>query len=148
MNLSRHFTLEEMTRSEYAARNGLSNVPDAEQVNALTQLCLKVLEPLRASLQKPIGVTSGYRAPAVNAGVGGSTTSQHMKGEAADINVENMSVEDLFQFVKSNYVYDQLIQEFNAWVHVSWDNTAERQRGSILRATKENGKTLYTPEPR
>ena len=80
MKLTDHFTLEEMTVSEYAARNGLKNTPSETAVQNLKILCKNVLEPLRLNLQKPIISTSGYRSKKVNEAIGGSTTSQHMKG--------------------------------------------------------------------
>lgn len=145
MELTPNFSLEEFTLSNTAVRSGIDNTPSVEVINNLLLLCKYVLEPLREKLSEkfnktvPIIVTSGYRSPALNTAVGGSRTSQHMEGRAADIHVPGMTVEELFQFIVENLSFDQCIQEFNSWVHVSWAN-----RNQALRATKEAGLTKYT----
>ena len=85
MNLSKNYSLNEMCRSNTARVKGLPNVPNAEQVKNLQQLCENVLQPLRDHLGKPVVINSGFRSQAVNMAVGGAKNSQHMKGEAADI---------------------------------------------------------------
>jgi len=144
MKLSNNFTLEELTISETAARQGIDNTPDADVVSNLTMLCGNILEPLRASLGgKPISITSGYRSPKTNEAIGGVATSQHCFGQAADIHVSGMTTEELFLFIteKTSLPFDQVIQEFNQWVHVSY---RANPRGQKLRATHEDGKTVYT----
>ena len=122
MNLSPHFTLEELTRSQYAARKGLSNDPDDSIIANLKRLAA-LLEQVRAEIGKPIIVTSAYRSPAVNAGIGGSKNSQHMFGCAADIRALSMSPDDLMLSITSSDIkYDQLIREFDSWVHISVPN--------------------------
>jgi hypothetical protein len=121
MNLSSHFTLEELTFSEYAARNGLDNTPPAPVLENLKYLAER-LEAVRALLGVPLQITSGYRAPAVNAGIGGARDSQHCLGLAADFVAP--------QFGEPYWVarrietaavqYDQLIHEFGRWAHVSF----------------------------
>lgn len=140
--LSEHFTLEELTFSEYATRQGLDNNPDAEVVANLVKLVEHSLEPLRMLLDRAIVVSSGYRSVAVNAAIGGSSTSQHCLGQAADITVPGMSVEEVFRFAAQNVPFDQLIQEFDKWLHISYCLPA---RGQTLRAHKSEGKTIYTP---
>lgn len=142
MRLTEHFTLEELTLSEYAVRNGLDNTPSALVVSNLSQLAEHTLEPLRRLVGKPIIVTSGYRSPTVNAGIGGSESSQHCLGQAADIFVPQLSVEDLFQLAVKNIPFDQAIQEFGQWVHLSY---RERARGQAMRAVKSEGQTIYQP---
>jgi hypothetical protein len=141
MKLTEHFTLEEMTRSELATRKGIENAPDDVTVENLRLLCVNVLEPLRVKLGKSIHVNSGYRSVRVNQLVGGSGNSQHCKGEAADIVVEGMTAQELFDFIVSNdFPFDQIIQEFNAWVHISWRNPCRSQQ---LLARRIDGKVVY-----
>jgi hypothetical protein len=146
--LTKNFLLRELLVSQYAVRNEIAEQfnPSAAVVNNLTALCENVLQPLRDRLRQSVNVTSGYRCEAVNTGIGGSATSQHLKGQAADINVPGKSIEWLFQYIKnSDLPFDQLIQEFDNWVHISYKPT--NNRGQVLRATKQNGVTVYTPEP-
>ena len=122
MQISAHFTLEEMTRSEYAARRGWSNEPDQQEIENLKRLCL-TLEQVRLLVNKPIIVTSGYRSPNVNSAIGGSKNSQHMLGCAADIRAVGMTPDDLMiEILDSKIQYDQLIREFDSWVHISVPN--------------------------
>ena len=141
MKLTEHFTLEEMTVSEYAARNGLKNTPSETAVQNLKILCTNVLEPLRITLQKPVIITSGYRSKKLNEAIGGSSISQHMKGQAADLIVPDMTVEEVFDLIAKQLPFDQLIEEFGKWVHVSY---AGKLRHEKLLAKLVNGKTKYT----
>ena len=135
MKLSPNFSLEELTQSEYASRHGLGNEPDAKAIENLKRLAA-LLEQVRTLCNTPIIVSSGYRSPAVNAGVGGSKTSQHMFGCAADIRALRMSIGDLMKkVVGSDIKYDQIILEFNSWVHISVPNsptTAPRRQALII----------------
>lgn len=140
--LSEHFTLEEMTASQTAARWGIDNTPDSLAKAALRDLCANILEPLRAKVG-PIRVSSGYRAPEVNKRVGGAATSQHCFGQAADITVPGMSVPDLFNLIrKSPLPFDQVIEEYGTWVHVSYSS---RNRRQALIARRVGGRAQYTP---
>ena len=141
MNLTEHFTLEEMTISEYAARNGIKNTPSETAIQNLTLLCQKVLEPLRLIVQKPIIITSGYRSKKANEAIGGSSTSQHMKGQAADFIVHDLTLEEVFNIVAGQLPFDQLIQEFGQWVHASYHEPLRKEK---LLAKHVNGKTIYT----
>lgn len=135
MKLSPNFSLDELTRSDYASRHGLENEPDAKAIENLKRLAA-LLEQVRTLCNTPIIVSSGYRSPAVNAGVGGSKTSQHMFGCAADIRALRMSIGDLMKrVVGSDIKYDQIILEFNSWVHISVPNsptTAPRRQALII----------------
>ena len=122
----KYFTLEEMTRSDVAKREGIDNTPDLPTTEALTALVEDVLDPLREMYGHPIHVTSGYRCEALNKAVGGAKTSQHLRGEAADIHTgkrgENAK---LYRLIEKYYDYDQLIWEHGtdqepSWVHVSY----------------------------
>ena len=149
--LSPHFSLSEMTRSPNAARAGVENIPDAADVTNLTRLCIDVLEPLRTLIGRAVVVSSGYRSPAVNKLAGGSATSQHCKGEAADLEVpgiDNLAL--AYAIEKSSIPFDQLILEFHkvgdpasGWVHVSLK--AKGNRRQVLTATTDGRATIYMP---
>lgn len=143
--LSPHFSLAEMSYSPTAIRKGIPNKPGPDAVKALTLLCEKVLEPVRAHFGKPVRITSGYRSPRVNVAVGGSATSQHCLGEAADFTVEGESNLAVCQWLLQNLTYDQLIAEFgeSGWIHCSY--SAHRLRNQELTAKKIGGRTKYLP---
>ena len=141
----KYFTIKEMTKSATAQRKGINNDPSIQVCQSLTALIEKVLDPLREAYGKPIIVTSGYRCEKLNKAVGGAASSQHVKGEAADIRSvqdtpeENKKLFDLI--VKLGLPFDQLINEYNYdWVHVSFGARHRRQK---LKAVKKNGKTTY-----
>ena len=122
MNLSPHFTLEEMTRSDYAARKGWKNDPDDKTIANLKRLAV-LFEQVRAELGCPVIINSAYRSSKVNSAIGGSKNSQHMLGCAADIRGVNKSPDDLMlHIIGSDIKYDQLIREFDSWVHISVPN--------------------------
>jgi len=148
IKLTPHFTLNEMKASKTAEMLGIKNEPSWQQIEALTLLCLKTLEPIRALVGKPVRVTSGYRCQKLNKQVGGAQTSQHQKGEAADIHVDGLKTQELFDMiVASNIPFDQIIQEFDQWVHISFSKTRERR--SVLYALRDkNGKVYYASRRR
>lgn len=118
----KYFTIEEMTRSSTAKANGIDNTPSEEGVLKLQKLIEAVLDPLREWYGKPIKINSGYRCEALNKAIGGAKSSQHMLGEAADITVGSKEEnKKLFDYIKDNLEFDQLINESNfSWVHVSY----------------------------
>lgn len=132
MNLSPHFTLAEMTASAKAKKHGIINEPSAAVVEALTALCVNVLEPLRAAVGKPLVVSSGYRCARLNALVGGVGNSQHMTGEAVDLQVRGLHAADLYEMVKKSGVpFDQCGLEGTgrrAWVHISYRAAGNRHQ--------------------
>ena len=135
--MTKNFTLKELC----VTKTGIHNEPNAEQKEALSLLAVNILQPARDALGA-ITVTSGFRNAKVNAAVGGSRSSQHTKGEAADLQCKDNAA--LFQFIKT-LEFDQLIWEFGDkeqpdWVHVSY---ASKNRKEILKATKKNGVTKY-----
>jgi zinc D-Ala-D-Ala carboxypeptidase len=149
MQLSKHFELAEFTRSSTAKRAGISNMPTDAHLENIKLLCEKILEPIRVHFTRPIILSSGYRSPALNRAVGGSSSSQHCSGEAADIDMDGTNVTNaqIFNYIKDNLEFDQLIWEFGTdsnpdWVHVSYESNG-RQRKQILRAVKKNGSTSY-----
>jgi hypothetical protein len=149
LNLSENFTLEELIRSDTATRLGIDNTPGEKEIENLIALCTDVLEPLRALLYSKdavhrLYINSGFRCKKLNTKIGGAKNSQHINGMAADIHVDSMTVQQLYDFIKkSGIITDQLIQEFGQWVHVSFSNG---NRGQHLIATKVDGKTVYTPD--
>lgn len=150
MKLSAHFDLAEFTRSESAKRHGVSNDPTPEHLENIKILCEKVLEPIRMKFG-PINISSGYRSKTLNHFIGGALNSQHSVGQAADIDMDDMTNAtntQIFNYIKDSLEFDQLIWEFGDnnkpdWVHVSYSATKNRKQ--ILRAYKINGKTAYTP---
>jgi hypothetical protein len=150
MNLSPNFTLSEMTKSETALRHNLDNTPGETEIENLRVLCERVLQPVRDHYGKGVKVNSGFRHPDVNAAVGGSKTSDHCQGQAADIEIPGVPNHELAEWIKANLSYTQLILEFytrgvpdSGWVHVSY-NPANLKKQDMT-AVKENGKTVYLP---
>lgn len=144
MKLSPNFSLQEMTQSEYAARHGLDNTPDQATIENLKRTAA-LLEEVRAVCGTPIIVSSGYRSPQVNAGVGGSKTSQHVVGCAADIRALKMSINELMQkIVRSTIQYDQVIIEFNSWVHISVPSTPSLKPRLQKLVIDRSGTKAYT----
>lgn len=152
MQLSKHLELAEVIRSSTAKRLGIKNEPTTIHLENLKILALHIFEPIRNHFGRPIFISSGYRSAALNkATPGASTTSQHSTGEAIDIDMDGTDVTNaqIFEFIKENLEFDQLIWEFGSksnpdWVHVSYESTG-KQRKQILIATKVGGKTVYNP---
>lgn len=141
MNLSEHFTKEEFQHSDKADECGIVNEMDVAQMTAAIVLCETVLEPLREHLDRPIHISSGFRCPKLNMRVGGAATSQHTKGQAVDITVPGTAPQEVFDVIKKNIPYDQVIQENNEWVHVSY---RENPRFEALKATRNSaGRMIY-----
>lgn len=150
MQLTNNFSLAEMTKSETALRHGLPNDPTPEVIQNLKLLCEKVLQPIREHYGTSIRVNSGYRAPEVNAAVGGSKTSDHCKGQAADIEIAGIPNAELAEYINKNFEFTQVILEFytqgipdSGWVHVSYDPANLKKQA--LTAVKKDGKTVYLP---
>ena len=148
MQLSKNLSLAEVLRSESAKRNGISNTPTKEHLANLTSIALNVFQPIRDHFLVPIHISSGYRSVALNKAVGGSNTSQHSKGQALDIDMDGTKItnKQIFDFIKDNIEFDQLIWEFGTdknpdWVHVSYAKGKNRKQ--ILKAVTRNGKTSY-----
>ena len=132
MKLTEHFTLSEFVRSETADRNHIDNTPTPDVVENLCALCRNVLEPARVALGAPIYITSGYRCQALNKAVGGKPTSQHLRGEAADLQVRGVeNLRKLYNAIKDHGMFDQLLYESNGatkWIHVSYKQSGNRQQ--------------------
>ncbi len=150
MQLTENFSLAELVKSETALRNGLDNTPGDAEIENLRILCENILQPLRSAYGRGIKVNSGFRHPNVNAAVGGSRTSDHCRGQAADIEIPGVANYDLAKYISENFWYTQVILEFytpgvpdSGWVHVSY-NPADL-KCQTLTAMRENGKVVYKP---
>ena len=149
MKLSNSFNLIEFTSSETASRRGIDNTPSIAVIENLRLLCENVLQPLRDKYGKSINITSGYRSPKLNKAIGGSSTSQHCFGQAADIQVDKKDYLKVWEILKT-LPFDQIIFEFGNesapdWIHVSF--VQGKNRGQKLKAVKNIfGKTEYLPK--
>ena len=148
MRLSANFSLQEFTKSQTALRQGLDNTPNEEHLVSAKELFENVVQKVRDNFGVTV-INSGYRGLALNEAVGGSTKSQHCKGEAVDIECPGTPNYDVANWIQENLDFDQLILEFytpgipdSGWVHVSYKTEGNRKH--VLTAMKENGKTVYT----
>lgn len=148
MNLTKNFTLAEMTKSETALRLGIDNEPNEQQLSALKALAENVLQPVRDHFGKGVKVNSALRTLPVNRAIGSGDNSDHVRGQAADIEIPGVANAELAEWIKDNLSFRQLILEFytpgipdSGWVHVSY--VAEDNKKQVLTAIKQNGKTVY-----
>jgi hypothetical protein len=150
MQLSKHLSLAEVTRSETAKRKGVSNMPTPEHLENFKLLAEKVFEPIREHFKVPIHISSGYRSKELNKAIGGSSSSQHLLGQAIDIDMDGsasgVTNKQVFDFIIKNLDFDQTIAEFPkngnlSWVHVSFSKKQNRKQ--ILVAKKNGSKTNY-----
>ena len=147
--ISRHISDKEGVYSTTATRRGIDNTPDKEHLDNMKLLAEKIFEPLRKWVGGPIRINSFYRGPELNKAIGGSSKSQHCKGQAMDIddNGCHKTNAEMYAWIKGNVEFDQMIWEFGDddnpnWVHVSYVSP-EENRNRCLKAYKENGKTKY-----
>ena len=149
MELSKNFTLNELTKSQEAIRLGIDNTPNEEQIQNLKILCERILQPLRDYYKMPLSISSGYRSVALCEAIGSSAKSQHTKGQAADFEIFGIANKEIADFIVKNFDYDQCILEFwnendpnSGWVHCSYNVLGNRKQ--YLKAEKLNGKIVYT----
>ena len=150
MNLTKNFSLVELTKSQTAERKGIDNTPSPTHQATLQSLCTHILQPIRDHFSRVVSVSSGYRSVDLCVAIGSSTGSQHAKGEAADFEIFGISNKELADYINENLDYDQLILEYwkesdpnSGWVHCSYKSEGNRKQ--YLRAYKENGSTKYEP---
>ena len=151
MQLSKNFSLIELTKSQTAERKGIDNTPSAEHQENLKSLCTNVLQPVRDNFHRVVSVSSGFRSQALCEAIGSKSTSQHAKGEAADFEIFGNSNKELADWIHFNVNYDQLILEYwkesdpnSGWVHCSY--TDGNNRRQYLKAYKDdNNNTRYEP---
>ena len=149
MNLTRNFSLLELTKSDTAIRKGIDNNPNADQVEKLKLLCENILQPVRDHFGR-VKVTSGFRSPELCTAIGSSVNSQHARAEAADFECPGVDNAELADWIHRELPYDQLILEFytpgepnSGWIHCSW--IAAQPRASFLHAYRSEGRTKYKP---
>jgi hypothetical protein len=149
MELSKSFTLNELTKSQEALRLGIDNTPNDEHIENLKILCENILQPIRDFYGMPVSVSSGYRSAELCNAIGSSSTSQHTRGEAADFEVFGVANKDLSDWIVSNLNFDQCILEFwnitepnSGWVHCSFSKKYNRKQ--YLKAERVNGKIVYS----
>ena len=146
MQLSKNFSLRELTRSQTAIRKGIKNEPDQEQLMNLVALTVKILQPCRDKFGS-ISINSGLRVLDLNRAIGSSDKSQHCKGQAADFEAYSISNAQLADWIMLNRCFDQLILEYpgkdprDGWVHCSYNRLGNRMQ--VLTAVKEKGRTAY-----
>jgi len=143
MKLSTNFTLEELTISQTALRNGIDNTPDKEEIENLKKLCINILQPLRDDFELPLVVSSGFRSKELSSLVGSKITSQHCSGCAADFIIPGVDNKKVFKHIVENLPMDQAILEYyteenGGWIHVSY---VPNGRGQALVKDKEGYKT-------
>ena len=147
--ISNHISYKEGVYSNTATRKGIDNIPDEDQLANMQLIADEIFEPLRIYVNGPIKINSFFRSIELNKAIGGSSKSQHCKGQAIDIDdtFGRMTNTEMYNFIKENLDFDQLIWEFGdednpAWVHVSYVSK-EDNRNRCLLAYKENKKTKY-----
>lgn len=149
--LTPNFRVHEVSRSQTAARRGINNTPSPEILANAKYLAETYLEPLRAYIVRPISVSSWYRSPALNSAIGGSKNSAHLFALAIDCTAINLKMSVFFDLIieardkKIIPQFDQLIWEFDQWVHLGVKPKGQTNRGHILRARTFNGEAQYIP---
>lgn len=143
--ISEHISYSEAIKSQTAIRVGINNTPTEKDIKAMQLVAVNVFEPLRKALNRPIFISSFYRSPQLNHWIGGSSNSQHTKGEAMDLDVDGINSQ-IFHWIKNNLDFDQLIWEFGNtkkpdWVHISYKEHGNRKE--MLRAIHKDGRTEY-----
>ena len=155
MQLSKNFSLAELTKSQTAERMGLDNNPSEGEVENLRLLCERVLQPVRDHFNKVVTISSGYRSEVLSRKIGSSSKSQHCLAMAADFEIFSVPNNEVADWIKQNLMFDQLLLEFwkpgignenSGWIHCSYNPEINSNRKEYLMAIKdENGKTNYKP---
>tara|TARA_R100000700_G_C3172023_1_gene146560 strand:- start:61 stop:516 length:456 start_codon:yes stop_codon:yes gene_type:complete len=147
--ISKHVSYKEGIYSITAIRKGIDNEPNEEQLSNMKLVAEKIFEPVRTHFKVPIKVNSFFRSPDLNKAIGGSTKSQHCKGQAIDIDDTYGKIKnsDIYWWIKENLDFDQMIWEFGNndnpdWVHVSYVSP-DKNRNRCLKAYRDDGKTKY-----
>ena len=150
--ISKHISYKEGTYSQTALRRGLDNTPNEEQLKCMKEVAENLFEPLREWVGGPIKINSFFRGEPVNTAIGGSKYSQHMKGQAIDIDdtFRHKTNAEMYHYIKDNLDFDQMIWEFGDdknpnWVHISWVSHRPNRKQEVI-AIKKNGKTKYVKD--
>jgi len=148
--ISEHISYKEAVRSDTADRLNIINLPNESELDNMSTISEKIFEPLRSHVGGPIRINSFFRSVELNKAIGGSSTSQHCKGQAFDLDDSYgcMTNAEMYKFVKDNLDFDQMIWEFGDnenpnWIHISYVSQ-EKNRNRCLKAWKEHGRTRYT----
>ena len=148
--ISKHISYKEGTRSITALRKGINNMPNDYELANMETVAAKIFEPLREWVGGPIKINSFFRCEELNTAIGGSSNSQHCQGRAIDIDdtYGHKTNAEMFEYIRTNLNFDQIIWEFGTdtnpdWVHVSYVSE-EQNRNRCLKASRENGKTVYS----
>lgn len=149
IDISDHVTYKEATKSNTALKNGIDNTPNTTQLNAMRRVAKNVFDPMRKHFNVKIGVSSFFRSKELNKKIGGASKSDHMDGEAMDIDADiygGVTNRQIFDYIKDNLEFDKLIWEFGsdeepAWVHVSY--VEGNNRKMVMQAIRKDGKTSY-----
>ena len=151
-NISKHISYHEGTYSRTGQRRNLDNTPNEEQLKCMKEVAENLFEPLRKWVGGPIKINSFFRGEPVNTAIGGSTRSQHMKGQAIDIDdtFKHKTNAEMYYYIKDNLDFDQMIWEFGDddnpnWLHISWVSHRPNRK-KLTRAIKVKGKTKYIHE--
>jgi uncharacterized protein YcbK (DUF882 family) len=124
-----NFTMSELIYSNEATKNKINNVPDIDSMDNMLLLIASVLQPIRNAIKKPMIITSGYRCPKLNKIVGGKPNSQHLKGQAVDFVIKGLEPDYIVKFIQGMGIeFDQLINEYDAWVHISYAKGKNRKK--------------------
>lgn len=124
-----NFSISELIHSDKANQYNINNMPDINSLDCMLDLIFYCLQPIRDKIGKPMIITSGFRNPQINKLVGGKSNSQHLKGQAADFTIKGMTPEQIiFRIVTSGIEYDQLINEYDKWVHISFNKGKNRKQ--------------------
>ena len=153
MQLSKNFSLVELTKSQTAERKGIPNDPSPDHIENLRLLCERVLQPVRDHFNHVVTISSAYRSPALCQAIGSSVDSQHAKGMAADFELFGIPNNEVFNWVKDKLLYDQMILEFwnpdepnSGWLHVSYHpDSAENIKENLQAYKDEDNRTRYKP---
>ena len=132
-----NFKMSELIYSKTALKNQIYNMPRLDELDNLLELIINVLQPVRDQFKSEVVINSGYRNQKLNTLVKGAKNSQHLKGQAADFTVKNNSIEEVIEWIKENLVFDQLINEYDKWIHVSYNSRGINRKEVLYLKTKK-----------
>jgi len=132
-----NFKMSELIYSKTALKNQIYNMPRLDELDNLLELIINVLQPIREQFKSEVVINSGYRNQKLNTLVKGAKNSQHLKGQAADFTVKNHSIEEVIDWIKENLVFDQLINEYDKWIHVSYNSRGINRKEVLYLKTKK-----------
>ena len=132
-----NFKMSELIYSKTALKNQIYNMPRLDELDNLLELIINVLQPVRDQFKSEVVINSGYRNQKLNTLVKGAKNSQHLKGQAADFTVKNHSIEEVIDWIKENLVFDQLINEYDKWIHVSYNSRGINRKEVLYLKTKK-----------